>query len=86
MYNLMQQPYTESYEYWGQRVVSDTVHHVHIFALFIWLISHHAALLFSQNKPATNNQPAVLFSQNKSAATISHQPNEQATSLSLEKF
>jgi hypothetical protein len=45
-------------------------------ALFVWLISHQAAVLFSQNKPATNNQPAVLFSQNKSAPTISHQPNE----------
>jgi hypothetical protein len=27
--------------------------------------------LFSQNKPANNNQPAVLFSQNKSAPTTS---------------
>jgi hypothetical protein len=62
------------------------VHHVHIFALFVCLISHQPTLLFSQNKPATSNQPAVLFSQNKSAATISHQPNEQATSLSLEKL
>jgi hypothetical protein len=35
-------------------------------------------VLFSQNKPATNNQPTVLFSQNKSAPAISHQPNEQA--------
>jgi hypothetical protein len=32
-------------------------------ALFVWLINH---------------QPAVLFSQNKSAPAISHQPNEQA--------
>jgi hypothetical protein len=37
-----------------------------------------AAVLFSQNKPATSNQPAVLFSHNKSAPAISHQPNEQA--------
>jgi hypothetical protein len=36
---------------------------------------------FSQNKPATSNQPAVLFSQNKSAPAISHQPNEQADYL-----
>jgi hypothetical protein len=36
------------------------------------------AVLFSQNKPATSNQPAVLFSQNKPAPVISHQPTEQA--------
>jgi hypothetical protein len=35
--------------------------------LFVRLISHQPAVLFSQNKPATSNQPAVLFSQNKSA-------------------
>jgi hypothetical protein len=38
-------------------------------------------VLFSQNKPATNNQPAVLFSRNKSTPTISHQPNEHTESL-----
>jgi hypothetical protein len=47
-------------------------------ALFAWLISHQAAVLFSQNKPAISNQSAVLFSQNKPAPAISHQPNEQA--------
>jgi hypothetical protein len=26
-------------------------------ALFAWLISHQPTVLFSQNKPATNNQP-----------------------------
>jgi hypothetical protein len=46
--------------------------------LFVWLISHQSAVLFSQNKPATTNQPTVLFSHNKSAPAISHQPNEQA--------
>jgi hypothetical protein len=46
--------------------------------LFVWLISHQPAVLFSQNKPATNNQPKVIFSQNKSAPAISHPPNEQA--------
>jgi hypothetical protein len=45
-----------------------------ITALFVWLISHQTAVLFSQNKPATSNQPTVLFSQNKSAPDISHQP------------
>jgi hypothetical protein len=49
-----------------------------ICALFVWLIIHQPAVLFSQNKPATNNQPTVLFSQNKSALATSHQPNEQA--------
>jgi hypothetical protein len=34
-----------------------------MYSLFVRLISH---------------QPAVLFSQNKSAPAISHQPNEQA--------
>jgi hypothetical protein len=47
-------------------------------SLFVRLISHQPAVLFSQNKPATSNHPAVLFSQNKSAPAISHQPNEQA--------
>jgi hypothetical protein len=47
-------------------------------SLFVRLISHQPAVLFSHNKPATSNQPAVLFSQNKSAPGISHQPNEQA--------
>jgi hypothetical protein len=47
-------------------------------SLFVWLISHQPAVLFSQNKSATNKQPAVLFSHNKSAPAISHQPNEQA--------
>jgi hypothetical protein len=49
--------------------------------LFVRLISHQPAVLFSHNKPATSNQPAVLFSQNKSAPAISHQPNEQALAL-----
>jgi hypothetical protein len=49
-----------------------------ISALFVWLISHQPAVLFSQNKPVITNQPAVLFSQNKPAPAISHQPNEQA--------
>jgi hypothetical protein len=41
------------------------------YALFVWLISHQPAVLFSQNKLAISNQPAVLFSQSKSAPTIS---------------
>jgi hypothetical protein len=50
------------------------------FALFAWLISHQLAVLFSHNKPATNNQPTVLFSQKRPAPAISHQPTEQADS------
>jgi hypothetical protein len=46
--------------------------------MFIWLISHQTAVLFSQNKQAISNQPAVLLSQNKPASATSHQPNEQA--------
>jgi hypothetical protein len=53
--------------------VSDSIN-----ALFVWLISHQPAVLFSQNKSAISNQPAVLFSQSKPAPAISHQPNEQA--------
>jgi hypothetical protein len=49
-----------------------------MLGLFVRLISHQPAVLFSQNKPATSNQPAVLFSQNKSAPAIRRQPNEQA--------
>jgi hypothetical protein len=47
-------------------------------ALFVWLISHQPAVLFSQNKSAISNQPTVFFSQNKPAPAISHQPTEQA--------
>jgi hypothetical protein len=56
---------------------------VPFIALFVWLISHQAAVLFSQNKSATNNQSAVLFSQNKSAPAISHQANEQAACAAI---
>jgi hypothetical protein len=44
--------------------------------LFVWLIT----VLFSQNKPATNNQPAVLFFPNKPSPVISHQPNDEECS------
>jgi hypothetical protein len=50
-------------------------------SLFVWLISHQPAVLFSQNKSAISNQPTVLFSQNKPAPAISHQPTEQAALL-----
>jgi hypothetical protein len=54
------------------RIVWDTV------ALFVLLISHQPAVLFSYNKPATSDQLTVFFSQNKSAPAIIQQPNEQA--------
>jgi hypothetical protein len=44
--------------------------------LFAWLISHQPAILFSQNKPATSNQPSIQTS-------TSHQPNEQVARLLL---
>jgi hypothetical protein len=49
--------------------------------LFVWLISHQPAVLFSQNKSAISNQPTVLFSQSKPAPAISHQPTEQSLFL-----
>jgi hypothetical protein len=42
--------------------------------LFVWLISHQPAVLFSQNKPVIDNQPIILSSQNKSTPVISHRP------------
>jgi hypothetical protein len=62
-------------------LLSNLAYHDHNVraSLFAWLISHQPAVLFSQNKPATNKQSAVLFSQNKPAPAISHQPNERAT-------
>jgi hypothetical protein len=51
--------------------------------LFVRLISHQPAVLFSQNKLVTSNQPTILFSQNKSAPAISHQPIEQAERFPL---
>jgi hypothetical protein len=57
-------------------LTNSTYNIAHTYALFVWLISHQPAVLFSQNKSATSNQPTVLFSQNKSAPAISYQPNE----------
>jgi hypothetical protein len=39
----------------------------------------------TQNKPATNNQPAVHFSQNKPAPVIRHQLNEQGAGRATEE-
>jgi hypothetical protein len=61
-----------------EKAVLDVFLGIKSCALFVWLISHQPAVLFSQNKPAISNQPAVLYSQNKPAPAISHQPTEQA--------
>jgi hypothetical protein len=47
-------------------------------ACSIGLSATNQQYFFSQNKPATSNQPIVFFSQNKSASAISYQPNERA--------
>jgi hypothetical protein len=48
--------------------------------LFAWLISHQPTVLFSQNKPATSNQPepasSILLSEQTST---SHQPPANRT-------
>jgi hypothetical protein len=46
-----------------------------LVALFVWLISHQLAVLFSQNKPVTSNQPSVLF-----PGKNQHQPPAKQTS------
>jgi hypothetical protein len=42
---------------------------VPVNGLFICLINHEPAVLFSKNKPATSNQPAVLFSEHQQPTT-----------------
>jgi hypothetical protein len=50
------------------------------FALFAWLISHQPTVLFSQNKPATSNQPEPASSTLLSEQTsTSHQPPANRT-------
>jgi hypothetical protein len=48
-------------------------------SLFARLISHQPAVLFSQNKPVTSNQPASSTLLSEETST-SHQPTEQAVS------
>jgi hypothetical protein len=51
-----------------------------IDALFAWLISHQPTVLFSQNKPATSNQPEPASSTLLSEQTnTSHQPPANRT-------
>jgi hypothetical protein len=52
-------------------------------ALFVWLISHQPALLFSQNKPVTSNQPSVFFSEQ---INTSHQAPAKRTCCTLEEL
>jgi hypothetical protein len=54
------------------------------FSPCVYLHPVRLAVLFSQNKPANNNQPTVLSSQNEPApAIISHQPNERVVCVHL---
>jgi hypothetical protein len=54
--------------------------HFLILALFAWLISHQPTVLFSQNKPATSNQPEPASSTLLSEQTsTSHQPPANRT-------
>jgi hypothetical protein len=49
-------------------------------ALFAWIISHQPTVLFSQNKPATSNQPEPASSTLLSEQTsTSHQPPANRT-------
>jgi hypothetical protein len=73
----------QDHDWYLEFMVGNIMLWLQLCSLFAWLISHQPAVLFSQNKPATNNQPAVLFSQNKPAPVISHQPNERAWTLIL---
>jgi cytoskeletal protein RodZ len=51
-----------------------------IFAMFAWIISHQPTVLFSQNKPATSNQPEPASSTLLSEQTsTSHQPPANRT-------
>jgi hypothetical protein len=50
-------------------------------ALFVWLIIHQPTVLFSQNKPATSNQPTVLF-----LSTNQHQPSTTNQTNRLNKL
>jgi hypothetical protein len=45
--------------------------------LFLWLISHQPAVLFSQNKLATSNQPTTLVPSEQ--ISTSHQPPAKRT-------
>jgi hypothetical protein len=56
-----------------------------IRALFAWLISHQPTVLFSQNKPATSNQPEPASSTLLSEQT-SHQPPANRTGCRSEFY
>jgi hypothetical protein len=48
-----------------------------VIALFVWIISHQPAVLFSQSKTAITNQPAVFFLSEQTST--SHQPPAERT-------
>jgi hypothetical protein len=59
--------------------------HSSVSTLFVWLISHQPAVLFSQNKPATSNQPQPASSTFLSEQiSTSHQPKEQETPIAVD--
>jgi tagatose-1,6-bisphosphate aldolase len=58
---------------------------VEMSSMFVRLISHQLAVLFSQSKPAPSNQSALLFSQNKSAPRMSHERNRRGSCLEQTK-
>jgi hypothetical protein len=49
-------------------------------ALFVGLINHRTTILFSQNKPATSNQPTIVF-----LRTNEHQPLTTSQTNKLSK-
>jgi hypothetical protein len=52
-------------------------------SLFVRLISHKPAVLFSQNKSATGNQSAVPFLSEQVSTSHHHQPNGRAAVLEM---
>jgi hypothetical protein len=51
--------------------------------LFVWLISHQPAVLFSQNKPATSNEPTILFLSEQISISQTNMPRCTSCSLGL---
>jgi hypothetical protein len=71
--------YVINYIGWRNRKLQE----INVYAMFVWLISHQPAVLFSHNKLATSNQPPVILSQYKSALATNHHSNEQAVCLAI---
>jgi hypothetical protein len=54
-------------------------HDICLSTLFVWLISHQTAVLFSQKKPATSNQQLGSSTFLSEQISISHQPPAKRT-------